>query len=607
MKIMKKFIGTLLCAASVATLAFTASAAQNDSLKTDKTEYAYGEQIKVTAKGEGKDWVGLYLKDETPGATVSSIYWYYVAQDGNASGDEKAIQDSEYSNSERLDYFDIPAGEYRVYLCANDGYEVIAYSDITVKEPTTTQELLAPSSAVYTRSTDKAGYAEGSIAIGAPASGQAPDSYIVYWADDNGKLSGYASFAPVTASDNTVMTIPKNVIIPVGAKALLVYSAYKTKVSGDCVKVQLPDGAAVSSWGTPLYEFQVMSDVHLTDSASHTYNVHFKNALADIAKLSPDSIGIFINGDVTDHGKDSQYAQLKSIVKAAGDKIPTVYPAAGNHDLGFPDESYETYLNRFLTQTGVPTETSYYDVKIGNAHFIMLASEGSGGDAILSKTQLSWLREKLSEGDANTPVYILLHQPLYNTVAGSFPGQHWDGVADDEALIAVLKDFPQAILFSGHSHWELNSEGTMAVKTDSMPSIFSTGSCGYLWNDYCEAHNVVLEGSQGYYLYAYDGGVLVLGRDFANKLWLPSAQFIVEYEKMQTPEDTDTSASETETEAPAETQDTTAALTDKPAATEEETKATEPSGKNNWLIPVIIGAVVVVGAVAGIVISKKKK
>lgn len=37
-----------------------------------------------------------------------------------------------------------------------------------------------------------------------------------------------------------------------------------------------------------------------------------------------------------------------------------------------------------------------------------------------------------------------------------------------------------------------------------------------------------MEGSQGYYVRVYDGKVLVLGRDFVNAKWIPSACFCAE-------------------------------------------------------------------------------
>ncbi|MDR1692205.1 MAG: hypothetical protein LBR72_02515 [Oscillospiraceae bacterium] len=108
-------------------------AVDSDTLATDKTAYTVGEEILVTAVGSDKDWVGLYVAGEVPSGP-ESIWWYYVAGDGNTSGTAKPLQKAEYSNPSRADLHGIPAGEYTVFLCANDGYEVLSSVNITVSE-----------------------------------------------------------------------------------------------------------------------------------------------------------------------------------------------------------------------------------------------------------------------------------------------------------------------------------------------------------------------------------------------------------------------------------------------------------------------------------------
>ena len=61
-------------------------------LSTDKTVYEEGEDIFVTAFGEGKDWVGIYARGETPGSPAS-IYWYYVAGDAEPGSPVRSCED----------------------------------------------------------------------------------------------------------------------------------------------------------------------------------------------------------------------------------------------------------------------------------------------------------------------------------------------------------------------------------------------------------------------------------------------------------------------------------------------------------------------------------
>ena len=52
-------------------------------------------------------------------------------------------------------------------------------------------------------------------------------------------------------------------------------------------------------------EKQVVSDTHVRADRNHLFTRHFQMALADIAAVSPDSAGVFVVGDLTDHGSDA--------------------------------------------------------------------------------------------------------------------------------------------------------------------------------------------------------------------------------------------------------------------------------------------------------------
>ncbi|MGM9680564.1 MAG: hypothetical protein ACI3XR_03565, partial [Eubacteriales bacterium] len=150
---MKKLLSLFCSALFLVTLVLsvTLPVSAEELLKTDKTTYAEGEAIMVTAVGTGADWVGIYQKgDVIP--DVTSIRWYYVARDGNTSGTQKNIFDAEI-NTVRKELSDLPAGEYTVYLFENDGYTVLAQVDIVI---TAVQDEVEK-----TLSTDKSEYTEG--------------------------------------------------------------------------------------------------------------------------------------------------------------------------------------------------------------------------------------------------------------------------------------------------------------------------------------------------------------------------------------------------------------------------------------------------------------
>lgn len=515
-------------------------------VRTDKTEYFVGEDILVTATGTAHDWIGLYLEDDiaAPQAQggVSSIYWYYVAADGNTSGSTKSIRQAEYSNGDRSAYFTIPAGQYKLLLLKDDGYEVLAETHITVRtDPSGAPD--APSSASLKRTNTIPGFAEGTLTVRLSTEVEQPAGYVVYWGDANGKLSDFTPLSQFACKGFvTEYAVPANTMIPAGADRMLVYAVSESGVaSRNAVTVPLTGMGA--SLGEPVAELQIMSDIHINTEDSHLHNRHFAAALADILAISPDSIGIFVNGDIADHGQAAEYEALNRLIRDAGENLPPVYCAIGNHDLS-GGGSAAAQIQQFLTGTGNTSETVYFDTWIAGIHFIFLGGEQAGIHADLSAAQLQWLESKLAENrDENRPIFVFLHQGLMDTVAGTFEYQDWHGVEQSAQLSAILSQYPEVILSSGHSHWTLESAHTFKAFDDSLPTILNTASCAYLWDDSCIATNEGIVGSEGWYVTVYENMLVVRGRDYVNGLWIGSAQFIMKLheqaEEETQPETTD--------------------------------------------------------------------
>ena len=96
----------------------------------EKDTFKAGEDIIVSAVGEGKDWVGLYAADEPVDGSVQSVYWYYAAEHSSINIKEAT------KNTGRDALYDIPAGSYKFVLYANDSYEVLATKEFTVVSAT---------------------------------------------------------------------------------------------------------------------------------------------------------------------------------------------------------------------------------------------------------------------------------------------------------------------------------------------------------------------------------------------------------------------------------------------------------------------------------------
>lgn len=267
--------------------------------------------------------------------------------------------------------------------------------------------------------------------------------------------------------------------------------------------------------------FQVVTDTHVTADPDHLYNRNFEQALRDIAANAPDSVGIMHAGDVTDHGFPEEYEEYRRIREVCKEKLPPIYAATGNHDVGLG--VWESRLGNFLAATDMPA--AYHEHWIEGYPFLFLGTEqGLELFCHLSEEQLRWLDARLEEAAAaGKPAFVFLHQPLKNTTAGSMEEQGWYGVTQDDELKAILAKHPRAILFAGHGHWEMEAARNHYDGEGRLPALFNAASVAYLWTD----EDIRKEGSQGYYVEVYDDRVLVRGRDFAAGTWLESAQYEV--------------------------------------------------------------------------------
>jgi 3',5'-cyclic AMP phosphodiesterase CpdA len=268
-----------------------------------------------------------------------------------------------------------------------------------------------------------------------------------------------------------------------------------------------------------LLKFQVITDTHVTTEPEHTHNRNLARALEDIKRQAPDSDGIMHAGDITDHGFPDEYAEFQRIWREHGDGLPVSYFASGNHDVALGH--WPSRLKAYMDATKM--EGPYHDHWVKGYHFIFLGTEkGLELFADLSDEQLAWLDAKLSEGqDSGRPAFVFLHQPLKDTVAGSYEAQKWYGVTQDEELKAVLSKYPNAILFTGHTHWELGSQHTVFGGKDRMPMMINAASVAYLWTDE-DKHK---DGSQGLFVEVYADRVIIKGRDFAAGEWLDEYEF----------------------------------------------------------------------------------
>ena len=119
----------------------------------------------------------------------------------------------------------------------------------------------------------------------------------------------------------------------------------------------------------------------------------------------------------------------------------------GNHDMNYNRGGDETSDQTFKELYG-PT---YYSFNRGKAHYIILDDVRYLGkdrlyDGYISKEQLNWVKNDLQNVSKDSLIIISVHIPLHNSVK------------NNTELYALLSDFKNVHIMSGHTHNNTNTE-----------------------------------------------------------------------------------------------------------------------------------------------------
>jgi Icc protein len=319
------------------------------------------------------------------------------------------------------------------------------------------------------------------------------------------------------------------------------------KLLSVCMFLQLVIPYSALAEQKPKMGFAVLSDLHV-EAWNTTSPRKLEAALKDLNEVVPNSAALILNGDLSD-GQPDDYKLLTKLLK----QLPhpeALYASIGNHEFfkawknkeglwdvaGFPNgETEQASIGRFLAFTG--ESNVYYSKQVQGYHFLFLGSEqyrqsnpDNAEDAYLSKTQLNWLRQSLQNAQDETkqkPIFVFLHQPLPNTVSGTtICCVNNRAVIQHEELNRILADYPQVILFSGHTHRELKLPYTFMFKRFAMVNTSSLQAP--ITRDAQDVDKPLdHDASEGLYVEVYSDKVVIKGRDFINRQWIAEANFTV--------------------------------------------------------------------------------
>ncbi|MEQ8153927.1 MAG: metallophosphoesterase [Clostridiaceae bacterium] len=214
--------------------------------------------------------------------------------------------------------------------------------------------------------------------------------------------------------------------------------------------------------------FAVISDTHIKGSCSAEHE-KLKRALIYINSIESDLDALIVAGDITNMGTKKSFEGFVKIFKSCMKEESQKILVMGNHDyLG--SFTVRGAQKKFVKTTG---EDIHSHKIIKGFHFISLSTEGKKIKGVYGKKLLGWLKKHLKEAHADDfqkPIFITLHHNIKGTVYGS---DYWG----NDKLYEIIKEYPQAVVFSGHSHHPVKDE--RAIHQRDFTAV-SAGSTSYV-------------------------------------------------------------------------------------------------------------------------------
>ena len=226
-----------------------------------------------------------------------------------------------------------------------------------------------------------------------------------------------------------------------------------------------------------VFTFAALSDPHIGYGSNDQV---LRNTLSTIKKYAKNGIdAVLFAGDQTQDGTKPQAELFASIVKEAFDvtKVPIIF-AHGNHDVYWSGcMTRAEFVNAYgqdmylFDQDMTSASKGNRHVEINGYHFLTVDIETFMPNYnTLSTDTENWLKNTLDRiigQDPNSYVFVSCHSPAKDTAYGSM-SDDIKGTGDwgaSKELDDILKEYPQVILLSGHTHYGINLETNINQST----------------------------------------------------------------------------------------------------------------------------------------------
>ena len=289
------------------------------------------------------------------------------------------------------------------------------------------------------------------------------------------------------------------------------------------------------SFGTRLYRFGLLSDVHDYEGSAAEASDDFYRALT-LFNDKEDVKMTCICGDITQNGTEDEFAFYANDVARFSPNTP-VYTTTGNHDAtynGLNNALWEQYTGKprvFELSETLPDGSVDHFLFLGMSYWSM----GTGGTPYLLE-DITWLSDKLEEY-RNERCFIFTHlffPDRAGNMNGVYPDSNWLGGVQLEKLEKLCDRYVNAIWFSGHSHWKWALQ-----KFQDRANIFRSyknnkPSCGWCVHVPSCAQPIDSDGttrvgknyeSEGAIIDVYQNYIDVRGVDLKNSKYFPIATY----------------------------------------------------------------------------------
>ena len=225
-----------------------------------------------------------------------------------------------------------------------------------------------------------------------------------------------------------------------------------------------------------------ITDTHLagadaTDPVFGARAENLRQCIADINRLAPAPDAVIHSGDMTHHGRATEFDQARALLAAL--QVP-LYVIPGNRD------GRDGLAQAFGFDGDMMSNDAFVHYAV-EAHSVRLvamdtlaADGGNKGD--LCEARLAALDATLAEAPAR-PTALFMHHPPFDVPAAPNPFcyQRRQAVAD---LAAVVSRHPQVVrIFAGHMHrpWTADVGAPPPVLSPASPRISARATIHHGW------------------------------------------------------------------------------------------------------------------------------